>query len=69
MSFEWHHPKHYKDLKDPREAKIEKIFRALNKEDYKTSSRFGLCERAKRDIREKNRRKAEEIVAKEETKQ
>ena len=46
---------------------IEKVFRALNKKDYEGAGRFGLCERAKKDMRKVNRRKAEEIVARGET--
>tara|TARA_Y100000294_G_scaffold2948_1_gene3143 strand:+ start:42 stop:260 length:219 start_codon:yes stop_codon:yes gene_type:complete len=65
MTFAWHPPSYYKNLKDPKEVEIEKIFRSLNKEDYKKADRKsqGFCERAKKQIREKNRRKAEEIVA------
>jgi len=46
---------------------IEKVFRALNKKDYESADRFGFCERAKKDMRKVNRRKAEEIVARGET--
>ena len=56
-----------KELKDPKNVEIEKVFRALNKKDYEGADRFGLCERAKKDMRKVNRRKAEEIVARGET--
>ena len=62
-----HHLNYYKKVKDPKNAEVEKVFRALNKKDYEGADRFGLCERAKKDMRKINRRKAEEIVAKGET--
>ena len=67
MTFAIHHPDYYKKLKDPKNIEIEKVFRALNKKDYESADRFGFCERAKKDMRKVNRRKAEEIVARGET--
>jgi len=63
MTFTFNHPNYYKKLKDPKEVEIEKVFRALNKKDWEEQSRLGYCESAKKQIREHNRRKAEEIVA------
>ena len=67
MTFAIHHPNYYKKLKDPKNTEVEKVFRALNKKDYESADRSGLCERAKKDMRQVNRRKAEEIVSRGET--
>ena len=67
MTFTFNHPNYYKKVKDPKDIEVEKVFRALNKKDYESADRFGFCERAKKDMRKVNRRKAEEIVARRET--